>query len=147
MYFNDFAPGQRFRTGSHTITEDEIIAFARQWDRQPFHLDREAASQSIYGGIIASGWHTLLVAFDLVVKAGIWNESSQGSPGMEDVRWLRPVRPGDTLTVDFEVVETRPSSTRPDRGYVLWDHIITNQNGERVASFRSTGISLRRTQG
>ena len=147
MFFEDFAPGQRFQTASHKITEEEIIAFAQQWDRQPFHLDREAAKDTIYGGIIASGWHTLLIAFDLVVRAGVWNESSQGSPGMEDVRWRAPVRPGDTLVVDFEVVEARASSTRPDRGYVLWDHFISNQHGEQVASFRSTGISLKRTPG
>lgn len=147
MFFEDFAPGQRFGTASQTITEAEIIAFARQWDRQPFHLDAEAAKGSIYGGIIASGWHTLLIAFDLVVRAGVWNESSQGSPGMEDVRWRRPVRPGDTLTVQFEVVETRASGTRPDRGYVVWDHVVTNQDGATVASFRSTGINLKRSPG
>ena len=144
MYFQDFAPGQMFRTGTRTITEDEIIAFAREWDRQSFHLDADAAKGSIYGGLIASGWQTLLIAFDLVVRAGVWNESSQGSPGMEEVRWRRPVRPGDTLRVEFEVVETRPSSTRPDRGYVLWDHRVLNQSDEIVASFRSTGISLKR---
>ena len=144
MFFEDFAPGQRFETARHTITETDIIAFAQQWDRQPFHLNAEAAKGSIYGGIIASGWHTLLIAFDLVVRAGVWNESSQGSPGMEDVRWRRPVRPGDTLSVTFEVIETRASTTRPDRGYVVWDHVVTNQDGETVASFRSTGINLKR---
>ena len=77
MFFEDFAPGQRFQTASHKITEEEIIAFAQQWDRQPFHLDREAAKDTIYGGIIASGWHTLLIAFDLVVRAGVWNESEE----------------------------------------------------------------------
>lgn len=144
MFFQDFSPGQKFQTETYTITEDEIIAFAQRWDRQPFHLDADTAKGSIYGGLIASGWHTLLIAFDLVVGAGVWNESSAGSPGMETVKWLKPVRPGDMLSVTFEVVETRPSRTRDDRGYVIWDHWIHNQRGETVASFRSTGISLTR---
>lgn len=146
MFFEDFAPGQQFKTGSRQLTEPEIIAFAGKWDRQGFHLDPEIAKQSIFGGLIASGFHTMLVAFDLVVEAAIWTESSQGSPGMESVRWLKPVRPDDTLTVLLEVVETRPSRTRGDRGYVVWDHTVTNQTGEVVMSFRSTGISLRRVQ-
>ena len=145
MFFEDFAPGQRFHTASCTITEDEIIDFASRWDRQPFHLDHEAAAKSIYGGLIASGFHTLLITFDLVVGADVWNESSQGSPGMEQVRFVAPVRPGDTLSVEMEVVEVTPSRSRGDRGYVLWDHTTTNQRGEVVLTFRSTGINLRRT--
>lgn len=144
MYFEDFAPGQTYTTGTRTLSQDDIIGFASQWDRQSFHLDPEAAKQSMYGGLIASGFHTLLITFDLVVEADIWNESSQGSPGMESVRWLKPVRPGDTLQVEMEVIETRPSRSRGDRGYVIWDHTTRNQDGEIVMTFRSTGISLRR---
>lgn len=142
MYFEDFEPGQRFSTASQVISQDDIIGFASQWDKQSFHLDPVAAESSIYGGLIASGFHTLLISFNLVVEAAIWTESSQGSPGMEDLRWLAPVRPGDTLTVDFEVVSKRKSTTRSDRGYVLWDHFTRNQDGVRVLSYRSTGISL-----
>ena len=145
MYFEDFQPGQRFTTDSRTISEDEILEFAGQWDRQFFHLDKEAAEKSMYGGLIASGFHTLVVTFDLIVARAIWTDSSRGSPGMDNVRWLKPVRPGDTLTVDFEVVDVRASSTRDDRGYVTWDHFTRNQNGEVVMSFRSTGINLRRS--
>ena len=144
MFFEDFEVGQRFTSGSRRLGEAEIIEFAQQWDRQPFHLDAEAARQSIYGGLIASGFHTLLVSFDLVLACGIWNESSSGSPGMENLRWTRAVRPGDTLTVDFEVVAVRASSTRGDRGYVTWDHFARNQHGEVVMSYRSVGISRRR---
>lgn len=144
MFFEDFAPGQRFRTGTRTLTEAEIIAFAETWDRQYFHLDAEAAKDSHYSGLIASGWQTLLIAFDLVVRENVWNESSQGSPGMENVRWILPVRPGDTLRVEFEVVSVTPSRKRADRGYVLWDHFVLNQKDELVASYRSTGISLKR---
>lgn len=145
MYFEDFAPGQRFTTATRSLSEDEIIDFASQWDKQAFHLDPEAAKQSIYGGLIASGFHTLVVTFDLIVAANVWNEASQGSPGMEEVRWYRPVRPGDTLRVEFDVIDVRPSSSRRDRGYVTWEHRTYNQRDEMVMSFRSTGISLRRT--
>lgn len=143
MYFDDFSPGDRFTTTSRTLSERDIIDFARQWDRQFFHLDPEAAKRSIYGGLIASGFHTLLVTFDLVVEVAIWTESNQGSPGMEAVRWLKPVRPGDTLSVELQVVETTPSR-RGDRGYVTWDHTTLNQDGEPVMTFRSTVILMRR---
>jgi acyl dehydratase len=145
MFFEDFAPGQRFQTGSRSLSQEDIIEFASRWDRQFFHLDAEAAKSSIFRGLIASGFHTLLVTFDLVVEAAIWTESSQGSPGMEQVRWLKPVRPGDTLIVEVEVVETTPSR-KGDRGYVTWDHTTRNQHGETVMTFRSTNILMRRQQ-
>lgn len=145
MYFEDFTPGDRFTTGSRTLTEAEIVEFASRWDRQFFHLDAEAAKGSIFGGLIASGFHTLLTTFDLVVERSIWTESSQGSPGMEQLRWLKPVRPGDTLSVEVEVVEC-VASRKGDRGYVTWDHSTRNQRGEVVMTFRSTGILLRRPQ-
>lgn len=144
MFFEDFEVGQRFTTASRALTEAEIIEFASQWDKQAFHLDPEAARTSIYGGLIASGFHTLLISFDLVLASGIWTESSNGSPGMENVRWLRPVRPGDALTVDFEVAAVKPSTKRGDRGYVTWDHVTRNQDGDAVMSYRSVGISRRR---
>ncbi|MEM6621696.1 MAG: MaoC family dehydratase [Pseudomonadota bacterium] len=144
MFFEDFTPGQAFHTGTRTLDEAAIIAFAQQWDRQSFHLDPEAAKQSIYGGLIASGFHTLLTAFDLVIEANVWNEASQGSPGMDHVRWLKPVRPGDTLSVVFTVVEVRASSSRDDRGYVTFDHTVSNQREEVVMTYRSVGICVRR---
>lgn len=132
-------------TGSRTLSEAEIIEFASKWDRQFFHLDPEAAKQSIFGGLIASGFHTLLTTFDLIVETAVWTESSQGSPGMEQLRWLKPVRPGDALTAEFEVVSCSPSR-KGDRGYVTWDHTTRNQHGETVMTFRSTGILLRRPE-
>ena len=143
MFFEDFSPGDRFTTGSRSLSEAEIVEFASRWDRQFFHLDPEAARGSIYGGLIASGFHTLLTTFDLVVERAIWTESSQGSPGMEQLRWLKPVRPGDTLTVEVEVVECTPSR-KGGRGYVTFDHRTMNQHGEMVMSYRSTGILLYR---
>ena len=143
MFFDDFSPGDRFTTGSRTLSEAEIIEFARKWDRQSFHLDPKAAKSSMFGGLIASGFHTLLTTFDLVIEREIWTDASQGSPGCEQVRWLKPVRPGDTLSVEVEVVECRPSR-KGDRGYVTWDHRTRNQTGELVMTFRSTVILLRR---
>lgn len=143
MFFNDFEVGQRFQTGSRTVTEDEIIAFARQWDPQGFHTDPEAAEKSFFGGLIASGFHTVLIAFNLVLEADIWTEASQGSPGIEDLKWIKPVRPGDTLRVEMEVIAIKPSSTRPDRGYVTWDYHVLNQDDVEVASWRSALIAMR----
>lgn len=146
MFFEDFSPGDRFTTGSRTLSEADIIEFAGKWDRQPFHLDVEAAKGSIFGGLIASGFHTLLTSFDLIVETAIWVESSQGSPGIDQIRWLKPVRPGDRLSVELEVAEARPSR-RPDRGYVTFDHTTRNQHDEAVMTWRSTGILLRRPDG
>lgn len=147
MFFEDFAIGQTFTTGSRMITQDEIIAFAKQWDKQSFHLDPVAAQDSIFGGLIASGFQTLLVSFDLIVQAQIWTASGQGSPGMDQVRWVKPVRPGDTLTVDVAVLDVR-ASRKGDRGYILWDHTTRNQADDVVMTFRSTTIALcRPTEG
>lgn len=146
MFFEDFSPGDSFTTGSRTLSEADIIEFAGKWDRQPFHLDVEAAKGSIFGGLIASGFHTLLTSFDLIVETAIWVESSQGSPGIDQIRWLKPVRPGDSLSVELEVAEARPSR-RPDRGYVTFDHTTRNQHDEAVMTWRSTGILLRRPDG
>ncbi|MEM7057032.1 MAG: MaoC family dehydratase [Pseudomonadota bacterium] len=144
MYFDDFKPADSFTTGTRTVTESEIIDFAKQWDRQYFHLDAEAAKDSIYGGLIASGFHTLLITFDLVIDTGICSEGSRGSPGMETLKWLRPVRPGDTLQVEFQVVEATPSRKRDDQGYILLDYTTRNQQGEAVLTFRSTWIIERK---
>lgn len=144
MYFDDMAVGFRFETGTKTLTEEEIIAVARQWDPQPFHIDPEAAKASPYGRIIASGFHTLLVAFNLTLQASDWSKSSMGSPGMAEIRWIRPVYPGDTLKVRAEVVKATASRSKPDRGYVDIDYEIVNQDGVVVASYRATHILRRR---
>ena len=144
MYFEDFAPGQSFRTASRTLSETDIIEFARQWDPQVFHIDPEAAGNSIFGGLIASGFHTLLTAFNLALEAEIWTEASQGAPGIDNLRWIKPVRPGDVLSVEMTVVETRPSASHKDRGYVTWDYQVLEQKAGLVASWRSVLITLRR---
>ncbi len=145
MYFDDLPKGYTFETGTRTLTEDDIIAFARQWDPQSFHTDPEAAKASPYGGLIASGFHTLLTAFNLTLGANVWNEASMGSPGMDSVRWIRPVRPGDTLRVRIEVTSSTPSQSRPDRGRTGFRHTVLNQNDEVVMTYHCVNILARRS--
>lgn len=140
MYFEDMPKGFTFETGTKTLSEDDIIAFARQWDWQTFHTDPEAARQSPYGGLIASGFHTLLTAFTLSLATDVWTEASMGSPGFDSLRWIRPVRPGDTLKVKVEVTSSTPSQSRPDRGRTGFRHTVTNQDGEVVMTFDSMVI-------
>jgi len=144
MYFEDLKDGYRFETGSSSLSEEDIVRFAALWDRQPFHLDAEAARQSPYGGIIASGFHTLLTAFALTLDADVWNEASMGSPGMDELRWLVPVRPGDTLRARGTVLSSRSSSSRPDRGRTVIRYEVLNQKDEVVMTYLATHILRRR---
>ena len=137
QYFEDFGPGQTVELGSRTVTEEEIVAFARQWDPQPFHTDAEAARDSVFGGLIASGWHTGAMWMRLYVDSLLDNTASHGSPGVEELRWLAPVRPGDTLTGRLEVLEAVPSERRPDRGTVRIRAEMVNQDGVTVMSMTS----------
>jgi acyl dehydratase len=144
IYFEDFEVGEVHQFGSFTFTRDAIVAFARQYDPQPFHLDDEAARASIYGGLIASGWQTGAVCFRLAVDGLIGRAASLGSPGIDDLRWLKPVRPGDTITGRAEVVEVRASRSKPDRGSVRLRYEAFNQRGEQVFSMTSVGLFARR---
>ena len=144
MYWEDFAPGQRFEMGAHTFTEDEIIAFARQFDPQPFHVDPEAAKTSFFGGLIASGWHTCAVAMRFSVESYISKTVSLGSPGLDNIRWLKPVRAGDRITYFRVVLETRPSASRPDAGLVKGRWEAVNQAGETVLTMEGWGMFGRR---
>jgi len=143
-YFEDFYPGQEIDLGRRTVTEDEIIAFARQFDPQPFHVDREAAAASIYGGVIASGWHTCSMMMRMVVDSIMCSTSSLGSPGLDNVRWLAPVRPGDTLHVRYLTKQVKESRSKPDRGVVWSKWIATNQHGEQVCIIEGMGMFGRR---
>ncbi|MEC5160279.1 MULTISPECIES: MaoC family dehydratase [unclassified Janthinobacterium] len=144
MYFEDFFVGQQLDMGSRLVTEEEIIVFAAQFDPQPFHIDHEAAAQSIFGGVIASGWHTCSMMMRMVVDGVLGGSSSMGSPGLDCVRWIKPVRGGDTLSVAYITKEVRPSASKPDRGVVvsLWQ--ATNQHGEVVATIEGMGMFRRR---
>ena len=143
-FFEDFEPGQVYELGSRTVTEADIIAFARDWDPQPFHTDPEAAAESAFGGLIASGWHTGAMWMRLYVDSLLGGPASQGSPGIEELRWLAPVRPGDTLHGRLTVLETRPSERRPGRGTVRIRGEMENQEGVTVLSLVSRGHFTRR---
>lgn len=134
-YLDDLAPGQTFITPGFTLTEAEIIDFAWRYDPQPFHLDANAAAASPYGGLIASGFQSLAICFRLFIQSGILAESSMGSPGIDELRWLAPVRPGDTLHCEVEVMEVRPSSSKPDRGIARLRYQAVTQRPEVVLSF------------
>lgn len=145
-YLEDFTPGEVIELGSKTVSEEEILAFAREFDPQPFHVDPERARDSIYGGLIASGWHTIAIFMRLAVD-GFFNDTiSMGSPGVNEVRWLRPVRPGDTLRARLMVVELTPSRSRPDRGTMRSLAEVFNGQDERVLSMDVLGIVGRRPQ-
>lgn len=140
IYFEDFEPGRVFELGSIEVSADEIIEFATKYDPQPFHIDPEAAEQSSFGGLIASGWHTCALYMRLLCDGILHDSSSQGSPGMEELRWLAPVRPGDRLTGTSTVVAANPSSTKPNRGTVTLLSEMTNQDGVVVMRMRGRGM-------
>lgn len=131
-YFEDFAVGQTYRTGSVTVTADDIKAFAARFDPQPFHLDEEAARNSLFGGLAASGWHTAALVMRLFVESDLRPAGGNIGGGVEEIRWPRPVRPGDQLHVEIEVIETRPSRSRPELGIVKVRGTAYNQAHEPV---------------
>jgi acyl dehydratase len=144
-YFEDFADGDEVELGSKTVTREEIVAFAREFDPQPFHVDDDAAALSPYGGLIASGWHTTAMFMRLYVDAILLDSASLGSPGVEELRWLKPVRPGDTLTGRSRVLSTKPSERDPKRGTVFSESELVNQDGEVVMRLRARGLFGRRS--
>jgi acyl dehydratase len=143
-WFDDFALGDKFSTAATEITEAMIVDFARAYDPQPFHIDPVAAKQSIYGGLIASGFQTLALGFRLVWDTGVLARSSLGSPGFDELRWLKPVRAGDRLQVEAEVIGVVPSRSKPDRGIVRIAYRYLNQDGEPVLSCAMMHLLRRR---
>jgi acyl dehydratase len=144
IWWEDFKVGERSEMGRHTFGEEEIVAFARQFDPQPFHIDAQAAKATPFGGLIASGWHTCAVGMRLMVDQYIGRTVSLGSPGIEDIRWLRPVRAGDTLTYSRIVTESRASTTRAGVGLVKHRWEAVNQSGETVLTMEGWGMYGRR---
>lgn len=143
MYFDEFKVGEIYRSAGVTFTESGIIHFALQYDPQPFHIDVEAASKSQYKGLIASGFQTLALVFRMYIQEGMLKQG-MGSPGMDELRWLKPVRPGDTLHMESEVLSTRASGSRDDRGYVEILCRMINQRAEITMTVRVTQIIRRR---
>jgi acyl dehydratase len=132
LYLEDFAPGQTFGSGRLRMDKERIKSFAAEFDPQPFHLDEEAARDSIFGGLAASGWHTAALTMRLLVDSGLKPAGGLIGLGFDELRWPRAVRPGDELRVESEVLEVRPSKSRPDQGLVKVRMTTLNQNGEAV---------------
>lgn len=144
LYWEDFLVDAVFEFGEKKVSREEIISFARQFDPQDFHVDEDAAATSQFGGLIASGWHICAMTMRMICDAFLLNTAGMGSPGVENVRWKIPVRPDDTLHVRAHVIESRPSSTRPEVGIIRWRWEVMNQHGQCVTEFESTGMFRRR---
>ncbi len=145
IYFEDLAAGQEYDLGSRTLDSDAIVDFATEFDPQPFHVDEDAAEQSIYGGLIASGWQTCCVYMRLLCDSFLLQVNSMGSPGVDELRWLGPVRPGDTLSAKLRIDEVRVSKSKPDRGIVMTAGEVRNQDGVLVLTLKSP-LMVRRRQ-
>lgn len=143
-YWEDLAPGLVRDLGSVTLSAQEIKDFAGQFDPQPFHVDEAAGRRSIYGKLCASGWHTCALAMRLTVENFLHESSSMGSPGLENLRWLKPVYPGDTLRLEYTITESRPLRKRTDTGLVRASWAMFNQNGQKVLSMEGYGMFGRR---
>jgi acyl dehydratase len=144
IWWEDFEVGERSEMGRHTFNEKEIVEFAQQFDPQPFHLDAAAAAQTPFGGLVASGWHTCAVGMRLMVESYIGRTVSLGSPGIDNVRWLKPVRAGDTLVYARTVIESRASTSRQGVGLVKHRWEAVNQAGETVLTMEGWGMYGRR---
>ena len=146
-YWEDFKVGDTSELGEKIVDKDEAIAFARAYDPQPFHIDEAAAKESFFGGLIASGWHTCAMVMRMMVDSYLNDSASLGSPGVDNVRWLKPVRPGDTIRARRLVLETRASQSKPRIGIVKHRWEVFNQHGELVMSMEGYGMFERRNPG
>ncbi|PVX74718.1 MaoC family dehydratase [Paraburkholderia unamae] len=140
LSYEDLEVGKRYVIGSHTFGRDEVVQFAEQFDPQPFHLSEAAGEASMFGGLVASGWHTCSIMMGMLVRNFLRDSTSMGSPGVDEIRWLKPTRVGDTLTMTNTVVSKRVSQSKPDRGIVetLWEG--HNQHGELIVTVRSKAL-------
>ena len=146
-YFEDFRVGDRFRSADLKVVESEIMDYARRYDPQPFHTDPAAARQTFFGGLVASGWYTAAITMRLIAQSDIHIAGGMIGMGVDQLRWPRPVRPGDTLHVEAEVIEVRPSRSRPERGIVRVRNTTLNQNGETVQTMETSLFVPRRKGG
>ena len=146
-YWEDIKEGEVVELGSRTMEKERMVAFAREFDPQPFHTDEKAAEASIWGGLIASGWLTGSVLMRIFYDGYLKDTAGLGSPGIDELRWLKPVRPGDTLTVRLTVLETAASRSKPDRGIVRSLMEVVNQHGEIVMTTKGVNFVSRRPGG
>ncbi|MCX7274048.1 MAG: MaoC family dehydratase [Burkholderiales bacterium] len=140
LYFEDYPPGRVFELGDIDVDPIEVQAFAQRFDPQPFHIDAAAAAQSPYGGIIASGWHTASLAMRLLTETFLSPDSSLGSPGIDELRWLLPVRPGDRLSGRASILSAKRSQSRPDRGIAITQIELRNQREEAVLTMKAVNM-------
>jgi acyl dehydratase len=147
IYLDDLRPSQTFALGRRSVPREEIVEFASAWDPQPFHVDEAAAQASIYGQLIASGWHTACIFMRLFADGLLNRTAAIGSPGLDELRWLKPVYAGDSLDARVEILEVRPSRSRPDRGAARIRCVVSNQRGDEVLTMIATVMFLRRAVG
>lgn len=147
FHWEDFEPGQATESGSYRVTEEEIVAFAAEFDPQPFHLDAAAAEHTLLAGLAASGWHSCAMLMHMICDSYIMESNSMGSPGMEDVRWREPVRPGDVLRMRRTCLEARASRSRPEMGLCRFAWEVLNQEGMVVVTATGTQMFVRRGAG
>jgi len=144
LYWEDFPAGHVMEFGHTPVSREAVIEFARQFDPQPFHLDEDAARETLFGGLCASGWHTCAMTMRMMCDGYLLDAASQGSPGIDNLRWLKPVFPGDTLRVRMDIVEARPMNSKPHVGLVRSRWTVRNQHGEDVMTMEGWGMFLRR---
>ncbi len=143
-YFDDLTQGDRFKSATYEVTEEQIISFAREFDPQPFHLDSAVARQTMFKGLIASGWHTAAITMHLFVQTLNFAEGAIGL-GVDELRWPNAVRPGDALQVETEIVDLRVSRSKPSHGIVRLRNVTVNQRGEIVQTMSASALVLRRS--
>lgn len=140
IHFEDFHVGETIEMGRRTVDRDEVIAFARDFDPQPFHVDEAAAKASMFGGLIASGWHTVAMVMRMMCDSYLLDAASLGSPGVDHVKWLKPVRPGDTIRANRTILEARASRSKPEVGIVKSRWEVYNQDDELVMTMEGYGM-------
>ena len=143
-YWEDFSVGEVTELGGVDVTRDDIVEFAQRYDPQPFHVDEAAAADGPVGGLVASGWHTAALFMGLFVRGILLDSASMGSPGVEELRWIAPVRPGDRLSARVTVTDVQESSKRPDRGTIFTTSEVLNQDGVVVMTLKARGYFARR---
>lgn len=146
LYWEDFTPGRVFEHGPRLVTREEIVGFAAEFDPQPMHLDEAAARATLLGGLSASGWHACCILMKMSTERFVLNSASQGAPGVDEVKWLLPIHPGDQLTLRATVVETRASRSRTDMGFVKFAFELFNQTGV-CAMILTTSLMMGRRAG
>ncbi len=147
LTFEDFKPGTAMTYGRYAVTLEEVRAYASEYDPQPMHLDAVAAQRSLLGGLAASGWHSCCMMMRMLTDSFLINTSCMGAPGVDEVRWLKPVYPGDVLSVRHTVLSARASQSKPDRGFVSFHFEMLNQNGDVVLDQRNAIMFGLRDQG